>query len=94
MLAPRQALHADHLIGRCNTIISDAGLNPGASLCTVPQYAGHPQCADVELLTQCVGEQLYVRDSIVRALMYLQVRTPHPQSQRDVGFLAYRRQLA
>ena len=77
MPALTRALRADHLIGRCTSIIEDAKLDLGASLCTVPQYAGHSQCADVDLLTQCVGEQLYVRDSIVRALMYLQVRAPH-----------------
>ena len=37
------------------------------------QYAPYRQCERVTLLDQCMTEQLYVRDSIVRALMYLQV---------------------
>ena len=46
--------------------------------CQVPEYAPFEQCRQVSLLAQCMTEQLYVRDSIVRALMYLQVRTALP----------------
>ena len=66
---------ADHLVNRCLSILREARLDPAASLCQVPQYTLHTQCGEVDTLTQCVGEQLYVRDSIVRALMYLQART-------------------
>ena len=48
--------------------------------CQVPEYAPFEQCRQVSLLAQCMTEQLYVRDSIVRALMYLQVRTATPQT--------------
>ena len=61
-------------------LIRDARMSALATdtACQVPEYAPFEQCRQVSLLAQCMTEQLYVRDSIVRALMYLQVRTSDP----------------
>ena len=66
----------------CNRAITGLNrptLSSSSVVCAIPEYQVQRTCLDSSLdaalnvLDQCMTEQLYVRDSISRALMYIQV---------------------
>jgi H+-transporting ATPase len=67
----------------CNQYIPTLGLDPTASVCTVPQYQGQgPACIPptggveaegITVFDQCMAEQYYIRASIARTAIYSHV---------------------
>ena len=70
---------AVHLDSYCARRLAGDGLLTTTPICAIPQYGVQTACSgghiqsSLTALDQCTTEQLYVRDSITRALMYSQV---------------------
>eukprot|EP00884_Botryococcus_braunii_P002708 jgi/Botrbrau1/12438/Bobra.0094s0007.1 len=89
---------ADHLQERCISLVEKLRFRPAAQACTI--YPGQRGCDSITVEEQCVAEQKYVRNSILRSLLYCQVsisgqalvfvvRTMSHSLANRAGFLTY-----
>ncbi|DBA75013.1 TPA: hypothetical protein ACH3X1_010354 [Trebouxia sp. C0004] len=72
-----------HVTTFCNQMIPELGYTAGANVCSVPGYSTQPHCVraggpdttngPITILDQCIAEQYYVRNSILRSLIYSHV---------------------